>query len=283
MADDKNIFDLYLKDISKYTPLSLEEEVALSLRIKKGDKKALHKLVLSNLRYLVSVANKYRGQGVPIEDLISIGHSAMIRAALKYDGSKKYKFISYAIHWIRSFLLFEISHNKSMIHLPDNRMLDLKRILKSISLMLDKNVENPSILDIAKHTKISKENIKILMPFIHRTLSLNAPVKEDTNSSLLDFLEDSAPNQEVSTEITRLKKKILESLEKLSDKERYILLHSFGLENRDKKKLKEIGSRYNISKERTRQIRKKALVNLKVLDAQDGDKLYAYWKEHDAC
>ena len=257
-------FNLYLKEISKFKPLKREEEHDLIIRVKKGDKAAMKKLIEANLRFVVSVASNYRNQGMPLADLVNEGNIGLIRAAKRFDETKNYKFISYAVWWIRQAILKAICEKSRMIRLPLNRANELVQIEK-----VRKDLQGEQFLVsetdmIAKRLDLDREHVSDLLNISRELISLDTPVYSEKDSSLLgDFVEDRNQITPDETVIANsLRQDINGVLKSLSQKEAEIIQYRFGLNGKRPMSLKEIGSLYKLTKERIRQIEKKAIKRL---------------------
>ena len=262
--DEENILSLYLKEINKIPLLTREEEDTIARKAVKGDKAAQDRLVKANLRFVVNVAKKYQNQGLPLDDLISEGNIGLMNAIEKYDPDKGYHFISYAVWWIRQAVLKAIYEKSRMIRLPLNRANELVQIEKVKKELSKINGEDPTAEEISFHVGVSTEDVKTLLDISRDLVSLETPTfREGDNSVLGDFLEDDnykSPDNAVME--TLLHEDINYALSTLDGKESSILEYRFGLNGKKPLSLKEIGDRYNLTKERIRQIEKKALQRL---------------------
>jgi RNA polymerase primary sigma factor len=264
--DDANILTMYLKDINRIPLLSKEEELSLAKRVVAGDEFARKRMIESNLRFVVNVAKKYQNQGLPLIDLINEGNIGLMTALEKFDPDKGYHFISYAVWWIRQSVMKAINEKSRAVRLPLNRTNELLQIQKAQrSLMSDNSTEDPTAEDIGELTGFDAEHVNSLLGISRELVSLDAPVFNDTGSSSVgDFIEDESRSPEDSLLDVALKEDISTVLSTLSDKEREIIELRFGLEGKIPMSLKEIGEIYNLTKERIRQIEKKALERLRV-------------------
>jgi len=262
--DDENILSMYLQEINRIPLLSREEEDTYARRAAQGDKEAQDMLVKSNLRFVVNVAKKYQNQGLPLSDLISEGNIGLINAIERYDVDKGYHFISYAVWWIRQAILKAICEKSRMIRLPLNRANELVQIEKAKKSIQSEKGEDPEISEIAGAVNMDASHVSDLISISRDLVSLETPVYSEKDSSELgDFIEDSDYSPpEVKVIESSLKEDINSVLDTLSDKESDIIQHRFGLNGKSPLSLKEIGDRYNLTKERIRQIEKKALRRL---------------------
>jgi RNA polymerase primary sigma factor len=262
--DDENIISLYLKEINKIPLLSREEENHYARLAAQGDQAAKEKLVNANLRFVVNVAKKYQNQGLPLADLINEGNIGLMNAIERFDVDKGFHFISYAVWWIRQAILKAISEKARMIRLPLNRANELVQIDKARKELQTGKAEEPEIEEIASATMMDKDHVSNLINISQDLVSLETPVYADKGASQLgDFIEDRdyrAP-EEVAME-NSLKDDINKVLKTLSEKEAEIIQFRYGLNGRTPLSLKDIGDKYNLTKERIRQIEKKAIKRL---------------------
>jgi len=263
-SEDENILSIYLKEINKIPLLTREEEDVIARKAVKGDKLAQDRLVRSNLRFVVNVAKKYQNQGLPLDDLISEGNIGLINAIDKYDPEKGYHFISYAVWWIRQAILKAIYEKSRMIRLPLNRANELVQIEKIRKELSKLNGEDPDTAEIASHLNMNEKDVKALISISQELISLESPTfGEEDHSVLGDFIEDEnykAPDSIVMEKL--LSDDINSALGTLTEKESEILEYRFGLNGRKPHSLKEIGDKYDLTKERIRQIEKKAISRL---------------------
>ncbi len=263
--EDENILSIYLKEINKIPLLKREQEVDLATRAATGEEFAIKKLIESNLRFVVNVAKKYQNQGLPLIDLINEGNIGLMNAIERYDVEKGYHFISYAVWWIRQAILKAVYEKSRTIRLPLNRSNELLQIQKAQKELTGMKGEEPELQEIAKLTQLDEKHIASLLNISRDMVSLETPVFADKNNSQLgDFIEDTdykSPEQEAME--SSLKNDINVILATLSEKESEIIQFRFGLNGKNPMSLKEIGDIYNLTKERIRQIEKKALERLR--------------------
>ena len=261
---DENILSIYLKEINKVPLLTREEEQNYARRAADGDKIAKNKLIQANLRFVVNVAKKYQNQGLPIADLISEGNIGLMNAIERFDVSKGYHFISYAVWWIRQAILKAICEKSRMIRLPLNRANELVQIEKMRKELQSGSKGDPEIHEIAKALDMKEEHVADLINISRDMVSLDTPIYDEKDSSILsDFVEDKGQKAPEESVIDRsLQEDINTVLNTLSGKEADIIQYRFGLNGKRPMSLKEIGNRYKLTKERIRQIEKKALKRL---------------------
>ncbi|MCX7656145.1 MAG: RNA polymerase sigma factor RpoD/SigA [Treponemataceae bacterium] len=263
ILSDENVLSIYLKEINKIPLLTREEEDAIARAAAKGDKTARDKLAAANLRFVVNVAKKYQNQGIPLADLISEGNIGLLHAIERYDVDKGYHFISYAVWWIRQAILKAICEKSRMIRLPLNRANELVQIEKARRNM-EGNSSDEEIQEIARILDMDASHVADLINISREMVSLESPVYTDKDaSSIGDFLEDTtykAPEEQAIE--NALKEDIDAVLATLTQKEAEVIRYRFGLNGYTPMSLKEIGDRFNLTKERIRQIEKKALKRL---------------------
>jgi RNA polymerase primary sigma factor len=262
--DDENILSLYLKEINRIPLLTRSEEEETASLAAKGDKTAKNRLIKANLRFVVNVAKKYQNQGLPLGDLISEGNIGLINAIERFDVTKGFHFISYAVWWIRQAILKAICEKSRMIRLPLNRANELVQIEKVRKELGGSGRGNAEIVEIARQLDMDEDHVADLINISRDLISLDTPIYDEKDSSLLsDFVVDRGykPPHEVVVD-KALQGEINLVLETLSQKEAEIIQYRFGLNGRRPMSLKEIGSRYKLTKERIRQIEKKALKRL---------------------
>ena len=256
--------DKYLSDIAKERLLSAEEEVELAQRIKGGDQAALDKLVRANLRFVVSVAKQYQNQGLSLQDLINEGNLGLVKAAQRFDETRGFKFISYAVWWIRQSILQAVAEQARIIRLPMNQVGAMAKMKKAISLLEQRLERRPTIKEIADAIDMTEEKVEQLMSLNSHHVSTDAPLDDEEDANFLDIFVD---NDEVQTdaqvEQESTSKAIRSSLDMLNEKERTIVCMYFGLGTSREYSLEEIAMKLDISRERTRQLRDRALKRLK--------------------
>ena len=261
---DENILSIYLKEINKVPLLTREEEQNYARRAADGEMLAKNKLIQANLRFVVNVAKKYQNQGLPLADLISEGNIGLMNAIERFDVSKGYHFISYAVWWIRQAILKAICEKSRMIRLPLNRANELVQIEKMRKELQSGSKGDPEIHEIAKALDMKEEHVADLINISRDMVSLDTPIYDEKDSSILsDFVEDKGQKAPEESVIDRsLQEDINTVLNTLSGKEADIIQYRFGLNGKRPMSLKEIGNRYKLTKERIRQIEKKALKRL---------------------
>lgn len=253
----------YLNDISKQPLLTAEEEVKLAQRIRNDDREALERLVCANLRFVVSVAKQYQNQGLTLPDLINEGNIGLIKAAEKFDETRGFKFISYAVWWIRQSILQALAEQSRMVRLPLNQVSAVSRINKLIMKFEQEHERKPSAYELSELIDETPEKIRDSLRANGRPMSINAPLGEGDDSTLLEVISDENTHQadrgmidkSLATEIERM-------LDTLDEREKTIVEMCFGINNREMT-LEEISEKFGLSRERVRQIREKALLKLR--------------------
>jgi RNA polymerase primary sigma factor len=261
---DEGSLDQYLRDISIYPLISRDEEVRLAQRIRTNDQEALDTLVRSNLRFVVSVAKKYQNQGVALSDLINEGNLGLIRAAHKFDETKGIKFISYAVWWIRQAILQALAEQSRIVRVPLNRAGTLHRIGKRANALLQELGREATHAEIAEGMEITEEEVAKTMSISQNHLSLDAPMAPGEDNRLLDYIPDTqsaTPDEETIEKA--LTESVHEALGGLKEREAKILRLYFGLDGSEPMTLEQIGAVLNITRERVRQIKEKALSRLR--------------------
>ena len=253
----------YLQEISKETMISAEEEVELAQRIKKGDTKALERLTKANLRFVVSVAKQYQNQGLSLPDLINEGNLGLLKAAERFDETRGFKFISYAIWWIRQSILQAISEQSRIVRLPLNQVGSVNKINREINRFEQLNERRPSVDEIAENVDLPQEKIDEAMAINGHQISVDAPFVEGEDNSLLDVMANSdAPLADNQLVEESLKSEIQNALSALNERERNVLEASYGI-NQPELTLEEIGTKFGLTRERVRQIKEKAIRKLR--------------------
>ena len=264
IQNENTILSTYLKEINKIPLLSREEEYDLAIKAVAGDKDAQDKLIKANLRFVVNVAKKYQNQGLPLMDLVSEGNIGLMNAVERFDATKGYHFISYAVWWIRQAILKAVCEKSRMIRLPLNRANELVQIDEARKEVDSSKGEENELREIAGLLNMSKDHVRDIINISRDMVSLDVPVFADRDGNTIgDFLEDSRYEQpEVSMIENALRDDIDAVLSTLTEKEARILRLRFGLNGNRAMSLKEIGDRFNLTKERIRQIEKKAIRRL---------------------
>ena len=260
----QRMLDQYLQEIGQIPLLKPAEEVDLAQRIKQGDQEALHKLTRANLRFVVSVAKKYQGQGLTLADLINEGNYGLIKAAQRFDETRGFKFISYAVWWIRQAILQALAEQSRVVRLPLNRIGTISKIRKIGSKLSQRHERTATIEELADELEIDVEKVREAMQHTGRHLSMDAPFNDDDDNSLLDVLPDGdeiAPDEVLLGE--SLKIDIERALGGLHEREAEITRLYFGIGREHPLTLEEIGQHFNLTRERVRQIKEKALRKLR--------------------
>lgn len=253
----------YLKDISKYPLLTVEEEKEVATKAATGDKKARDTLIKSNLRFVVSCAKQYQNQGLPLIDLINEGNLGLIKAAAMFDVTRGFRFISYAVWWIRQAILYSLSGQSRIIRLPVNQIHTINKISKATQEFEKKYERTPSYLELEKLTDIQADKIDSIINSNNRIVSVDAPFKSEEEGTLIDVIQNyNSPKADLNLIKESEDKNIELILNKLSDREHDILIMFFGL-GCYQMTLEEIGRKFGITSERVRQIKEKAIRSLK--------------------
>lgn len=259
--------DKYLLEIGRLDLITAEEEVELAQRIKKGDKRALEKLTKANLRFVVSVAKQYQNQGLTLPDLINEGNLGLIKAAKRFDETKGFKFISYAVWWIRQSILQSLAEQARIVRLPLNKIGTITKINRAFSELEQRLERPPSANEMADYLDCTLEEVRQSMNSNGRHVSMDAPLVEGDNSSssMYDILpNDSLPGPEKSLVLDSLRVEIERSLSTLTVREGEVVRLFFGLNERPPMTLEEIGMRFDLTRERVRQIKEKAIRRLRL-------------------
>ena len=256
--------DKYLQEIGREDLISVEEEVELAQAIKRGDRKALEKLTRANLRFVVSVAKQYQNQGLSLPDLINEGNLGLIKAAEKFDETRGFKFISYAVWWIRQSILQALAEQSRIVRLPLNQVGTLNKIIKAQQKFEQENERRPSSAELAKELDIAEDKIADTMKVSGRHISVDAPFVEGEDNSLLDVLvNEDTPNTDKSLINESLAGEIERALSTLTEREAEIVKLFFGIAGCQEMTLEEIGDKFGLTRERVRQIKEKAIRRLR--------------------
>jgi RNA polymerase primary sigma factor len=258
--------DRYLHEIGKVDLITAEEEVALAIKIREGDKSALEKLTKANLRFVVSVAKQYQNQGLGLSDLINEGNLGLMKAAQKFDETRGFKFISYAVWWIRQSIMQAIAEQSRIVRLPLNKIGNINKVRKVFNELEQKYEREPLEHEIAACVDMSAMDVKTSMKNTRRHISMDAPLSsEDDSSNMYDLLSNSStPNPDKLLLNESLCKEIDSSLKYLPGREAEVVRLFFGLNGKNALSLEEIGMKYDLTRERVRQIKEKAVRRLKV-------------------
>jgi RNA polymerase primary sigma factor len=255
--------DKYLHEIGKVDLITAEEEVILAQKIREGDQAALERLTKTNLRFVVSVAKQYQNQGLTLGDLINEGNLGLIKAAKRFDETKGFKFISYAVWWIRQSILQAIAEQSRIVRLPLNQVGSLSKISKAFSKLEQEFEREPSPEELADTLETTVEKITDTLSNSGRHVSMDAPFVQGEENTLLDVLENDNPNTDSNLIDESLSEEIRRSLSTLTEREREIIVLFFGLSTNHQLSLEEIGEKFNLTRERVRQIKDKALQRLR--------------------
>ena len=256
--------DKYLQEIGHEDLLTVDEEVELAQRIRKGDREALEKLTKANLRFVVSVAKQYQNQGLSLPDLINEGNLGLIKAAEKFDETRGFKFISYAVWWIRQSILQAIAEQSRIVRVPLNQVGSVNKINRVMNKFEQENERRPSVDEIAEKTDIPFEKIEDAISVNNRHVSVDAPFVDGEDNSLLDVLvNDDAPMADRMLVIESVREEINRALTSLNERERNIIEAFFGINQTTEMTLEEIGEKFGLTRERVRQIKEKAIRKLR--------------------
>ena len=260
---DGESLDKYLQEISKEELLTVEEEVELAARVKKGDQKALETLTRANLRFVVSVAKQYQNQGLSLPDLINEGNLGLIKAAERFDETRGFKFISYAVWWIRQSILQAIAEQSRIVRLPLNQVSSVNKISQVLSRFEQENERRPSVDEISDQIDLPMEKIDEALSINGKHVSMDAPFADGEDNSLLDVLvNDNSPSADKQLVLESLRQEIQKVLSFLNERERMIIEAYYGI-NQPEMTLDEIGVKYGLTRERVRQIKEKAIRRLR--------------------
>ncbi|CAN1551582.1 MULTISPECIES: sigma-70 family RNA polymerase sigma factor [Lacihabitans] len=267
--------DKYLQEIGKVDLLTPDEEVILAQKIRDGDQLSLERLTKANLRFVVSVAKQYQNQGLSLGDLINEGNLGLIKAAQRFDETRGFKFISYAVWWIRQSILQALAEQSRIVRLPLNRVGSLNKISKTFSELEQKFEREPSPEELAEVLEISANEVVDTMKISGRHVSVDAPFVQGEENSLLDVLENDTeirPDQELMND--SLRREVLRALSTLTQREAEVIMFYFGLNGEQAMTLEEIGEKFNLTRERVRQIKEKAIRRLRQTSRSKALKAY---------
>ena len=264
----------YLQEIGREELLSTDEEVELAQRIRKGDRKALDRLTKANLRFVVSVAKQYQNQGMSLPDLINEGNLGLIKAAEKFDETRGFKFISYAVWWIRQSILQAIAEQSRIVRVPLNQVGSVNKINRMLNKFEQENERRPSSVEISEQTDIPQEKVDEAMMVNTRHVSVDAPFVDGEDNSLLDVLvNDEAPMADRQLVIESLRSEIAAVLKTLNERERNVITAFYGI-GQPEMTLEEIGNKFGLTRERVRQIKEKAIRKLRACSPRNNLKTY---------
>jgi len=258
----------YFQEVSKYPMVTAEEEVDLTIRIREGDDVALKKLVLANLRFVISVAKQFQNKGLAFPDLINEGNFGLVKAAKRFDETRGFKFISYAVWWIRQSIMQALSEQTRIVRLPLNRLSSINKIRRAISFLEQEFERDPTESEIADYLDLTNEEVSVANKIKEKQVSFDKPIGADDNNdfSLYDLIQTGnipPPDHEILNE--SLETNVNRALKKLNKQEATILIKSFGLSNTPVFSLNDMAIEYNLSVERVRQIKNRGLHKLKIM------------------
>jgi RNA polymerase primary sigma factor len=261
---DTPSLDKYLHEIGKEELISAEEEVELARKIKKGDPEALDKLIKANLRFVVSVSKQYQNQGLSLPDLINEGNLGLIKAAQRFDETRGFKFISYAVWWIRQSILQALAEQARIVRLPLNKIGSINKINRTFSELEQKFEREPSVQEIAQVLELAPDEVKESLKSSGRHVSMDAPITTDEEGSMYDVMTNKdTPSPDKGLINDSLRREIERALSTLTHREANIIRLYFGLNGKHAHTLEEIGEEFNLTRERVRQIKEKAIKRLK--------------------
>ena len=256
--------DKYLQEIGREEPLSVEDEVELAQQIRQGDRKALERLTRANLRFVVSVAKQYQNQGLSLPDLINEGNVGLIKAAEKFDETRGFKFISYAVWWIRQSIIQAINEHSRIVRLPLNQVGTVGKVSRALNKFEQEHERRPSLEEISEHLDLPEDKVDEALTASHtHHVSVDAPFSEADDSSLLDVLvNDNSPTADRQLVLESLQTEVKHALGVLNERERSIIEAFFGI-GQHELTLEEIGNKFGLTRERVRQIKEKAIRKLR--------------------
>ncbi len=260
---ESEALEKYLQEIGREEMISTDEEVELAQRIRRGDRKALERLTKANLRFVVSVAKQYQNQGLTLPDLINEGNLGLIKAAEKFDETRGFKFISYAVWWIRQSILQAIAEQSRIVRLPLNQVGSVNKINRMLSKFEQENERRPSAEEISEQTDIPEDKVDEALLATNRHVSVDAPFVDGEDNSLLDVMvNDDAPQADRELVKESLRSEIASVLQVLNERERNVVKAFYGIDGPELT-LEEIGNKYGLTRERVRQIKEKAIRRLR--------------------
>ena len=263
-SDANRSLSKYLQEISRYEPLSPDREVELAIRVKEGDRRALKELTEANLRFVVSVAKDYQGQGLPLTDLINEGNLGLIKAAERFDETRGFKFISYAVWWIRQSVLQALAEHSRIVRLPLNRVGTISKINKASERLEQEFERSPRADELAHQLEMKITEINDAQRIARRHHSLDTPFSDDEKNSLLDVIADSnTEDPDLELHMNSLEKEVKDALDTLKDREKDVIKMYFGIDREYALTLNEIGEEFGLTRERVRQIKEKAIRRLR--------------------
>lgn len=256
--------DKYLQEIGKVELITAEQEVELARKIKQGDRDALEKLTKANLRFVVSVSKQYQNQGLSLPDLINEGNLGLIKAAQRFDETRGFKFISYAVWWIRQSILQALAEQSRIVRLPLNKIGSINKINKASARLEQIHEREPNVLEIAAELDMTENEVKESMKNAGRHVSMDAPLIQDEDNTMYDVLKSAdAPTPETALLYESLRKEIERAISTLTQREAEVIKYYFGLGAKHPMTLEEIGEKFDLTRERVRQIKEKAIRRLK--------------------
>jgi RNA polymerase primary sigma factor len=261
---DSITLDKYLQEIGKESLITADEEVILAQKIRDGDQAALEKLTKANLRFVVSVAKQYQGQGMTLPDLINEGNLGLIKAAKRFDETRGFKFISYAVWWIRQSIIQAISEQSRMVRLPLNKIGAISKINKGASQLEQQLEREPNAQELSEHLDLPEQEVSNVLHMNTRHISVDAPFQDGEDHGLLDVMvNEDSPKADRELIVESLRAEINRSLSTLTDRESEVIKMFYGIDGYREISLEEIGAKFDLTRERVRQIKEKAIKRLK--------------------